>query len=122
MTKMMTEYLVLEAVKNKKINWDQKYTPSEFVYKISQNRELSNVPLRRDGNYTAKELYEAMAIYSANGATIGFAEIIAGSETNFVKMMNEKAAELGLTNFEFVNSTGLENQDLIGMHPDGTSV
>ena len=122
MAKVMTEYLVLEAVKNKKITWDQTYTPSEYVYKISQNRELSNVPLRRDGNYTAKELYEAMAIYSANGAAIGLAEIIAGSETNFVKMMNEKAAELGLTNFEFVNATGLENEDLIGMHPDGTSV
>ena len=81
----MTEYLVLEAVKNKKITWDQTYTPiDEYVYKISQNRELSNVPLR-DGNYTAKEeeLYEAMAIYSANGAAIGLAEIIAGSETNF---------------------------------------
>jgi D-alanyl-D-alanine carboxypeptidase (penicillin-binding protein 5/6) len=122
MAKVMTEYLVLEAVKSKKITWDQTYTPSEYVYKISQNRELSNVPLRKDGTYTAKELYEAMAIYSANGAAIGLAEVIAGSETNFVKMMNEKAVELGLTNFEFVNATGLENEDLIGMHPDGTSV
>jgi D-alanyl-D-alanine carboxypeptidase (penicillin-binding protein 5/6) len=121
MAKVMTEYLVLEAIEDKKIKWDQKYTPSEYVYKISQNTSLSNVPLRQDGSYSVQELYEAMAIYSANGAAIALAEIIAGSESVFVKMMNEKAKELGLTNYEFVNATGLENEDLQGMHPDGTS-
>lgn len=121
MAKVMTEYLVLEAIKEGKISWDQMYTPSEYVYKISQNGSLSNVPLRQDGSYNVQELYEAMAIYSANGAAIGLAELIAGSETAFVKMMNEKAKELGLSNYEFVNATGLENKDLIGMHPEGTS-
>ncbi|MFY0761169.1 D-alanyl-D-alanine carboxypeptidase family protein [Metabacillus dongyingensis] len=121
MAKIMTEYLVLEAVDKGKIKWDQTYTPSEYVYKISQNRGLSNVPLRKDGTYNVKELYEAMSIYSANGAAIALAEIVSGSESNFVKLMNEKAKELGLKNFEFVNSTGLENGDLAGMHPDGTT-
>lgn len=121
MAKVMTEYLVLEAIHKKKIKWDQTYTPSEYVYKISQNRGLSNVPLRKDGAYNVKELFEAMSIYSANGAAIALAEIVAGSETNFVKMMNEKAKELGLKNAEFVNATGLENKDLQGMHPEGTT-
>ncbi|SDP97064.1 D-alanyl-D-alanine carboxypeptidase (penicillin-binding protein 5/6) [Litchfieldia salsa] len=120
MTKMMTEYLLLEAIADKKVTWDQQYNVSEYVYKISQNRSLSNVPLRADGTYSVQELYEAMAIYSANGATIALAEVIAGSETNFVKMMNEKGAELGLEDYKFVNSTGLNNRDLIGMHPGGT--
>lgn len=120
MAKVMTEYLVLEAIKDGKITWDQTYKPSEYVYEISQNGNLSNVPLRQDGSYNVKELYEAMAIYSANGAAIGLAELIAGSETAFVKMMNDKAKELGLTNYEFVNATGLENKDLLGMHPEGT--
>jgi serine-type D-Ala-D-Ala carboxypeptidase (penicillin-binding protein 5/6) len=122
MAKVMTEYLVLEAVANKKITWEQTYTPSEYVYKISQNGDLSNVPLRQDGSYNVQELYDAMAIYSANGAAIALAEIIAGSETAFIKMMNDKAKELGLTNYKFVNATGLENKDLQGMHPEGTSV
>ena len=122
MAKVMTEYLVLEAVKEGKISWDQTYKPSEYVFKISQNGNLSNVPLRLDGSYNVKELYEAMAIYSANGAAIALAELIAGSETAFVKMMNDKAKELGLTNYEFVNATGLENKDLLGMHPEGTDV
>ncbi|WKA47463.1 serine hydrolase [Geobacillus zalihae] len=121
MTKMMTEYLLLDAIKAKRVKWDQMYTPSDYVYRLSQDRALSNVPLRKDGKYTVRELYEAMAIYSANGATVAIAEIIAGSEKNFVKMMNDKAKELGLKDYKFVNATGLSNKDLKGFHPEETS-
>ncbi|MEH7083753.1 D-alanyl-D-alanine carboxypeptidase family protein [Neobacillus drentensis] len=120
MTKMMTEYLLLDAVKHGKVKWDQEYTVSDLVYKISQPTGLSNVPLRLGEKYNVRELYEAMAIYSANGTTIALAEVIAGSETNFVKMMNEKAKKLGLKNSKFVNSTGLNNKDYNGSQPEGT--
>nr|WP_087945491.1 serine hydrolase [Paenisporosarcina sp. TG20] len=120
MTKMMTEYLLFEAIENGQITWDQKYSMTDFTYKISQDRRLSNVPLRQDGSYSIEELYEAMAIYSANAATMAIAETIAGTETEFVKMMNKKAEELGLVDYKFVNSTGLNNSDLQGMHPQGT--
>lgn len=119
MTKMMTEYLLLEAIEEGRVSWDQEYAVSEYAWKVSQDTNLSNVHLRRDGTYNIKELYEAMTIYSANAATIGIAETIAGSETNFVKMMNEKAEELGLEDFKFVNSSGLNNKDLKGHHPAG---
>ncbi|WP_445613312.1 D-alanyl-D-alanine carboxypeptidase family protein [Geobacillus sp. YF-1] len=121
MTKMMTEYLLLDAIKAKRVKWDQTYTPSEYVYRLSQDRALSNVPLRKDGKYTVRELYEAMAIYSANAATVAIAEVIAGSEKNFVTMMNKKAKQLGLKDYKFVNATGLSNQDLKGFHPEGTN-
>lgn len=120
MTKMMTEYILLDAINEGKISWDQQYRVNEYTYKVSQDRALSNVPLRRDGSYTIRELYEAMAIYSANAATIAIAETIAGSETEFLKLMNKKAEEIGLTDYKFVNSTGLNNADLYGMHPQGT--
>ncbi|UYO35706.1 D-alanyl-D-alanine carboxypeptidase [Bacillus zhangzhouensis] len=120
MAKMMTEYLLLEAIAEGKVKWDQKYTPDDYVYEISQDRSLSNVPLRKDGSYTVKELYQATAIYSANAAAIGLAEVIAGSESKFVEKMNAKAKELGLTNYKFVNATGLENKDLHGQQPKGT--
>jgi serine-type D-Ala-D-Ala carboxypeptidase (penicillin-binding protein 5/6) len=120
MTKMMTEYILLEAIKEGRVNWEQEYSVSEYVYNVSQDRSLSNVPMRRDGKYNLRELYEAMVIYSANGATIAIAEVIAGSETNFVKMMNDKAAELGLEKYKFVNSSGLNNRDLKGSHPADT--
>lgn len=120
MTKMMTEYLMFEAIKDKKITWDQEQIISEYVHQISKDTALSNVGLEVGKPYTIRELYEALAIYSANGATIAIAEAIAGTESNFVKMMNEKAKELGLDNYNFVNSTGLNNQSLKGMHPEGT--
>ncbi|KMJ56561.1 D-alanyl-D-alanine carboxypeptidase [Bacillus sp. LL01] len=120
MTKMMSEYLILEAISEGKLATDDQYNVNEYVWTISHDRSLSNVPLRRDGTYNVQELYEAMAIYSANGATIALAEMVAGTETEFVKKMNEKAEELGLEDYRFVNSTGLNNADLYGMHPDGT--
>ncbi|MGD6834931.1 D-alanyl-D-alanine carboxypeptidase family protein [Sutcliffiella halmapala] len=121
MTKMMTEYLILEAVHEGKLSWDDQYNVTEYVHTISQDTSLSNVPLRRDGTYNAKELYEAMAIYSANGATIALSEMVAGSEEAFVALMNEKAEELGLKDYKFVNTTGLNNADLYGMHPANTA-
>ncbi|QTR80884.1 D-alanyl-D-alanine carboxypeptidase [Bacillus cytotoxicus] len=121
MTKMMSEYLVHKAVDTGKLKWDQKTKVSEYAHKISQDRSLSNVPLENGGSYTVKELYEAMAIYSANGATIALAEAVAGKEADFVKMMNDQAKEFGLKNYKFVNSTGLTNKDLKGQHPEGTT-
>ncbi|WP_246031863.1 D-alanyl-D-alanine carboxypeptidase family protein [Salibacterium salarium] len=121
MTKIMTEYLVNEAVANGDISWDDEVDISDKVIQISQDYDLSNVPLREGISYTAEELYDAMAIYSANGATIALAEHVAGSESNFVDMMNEKAEELGMTEYELVNSTGLNNESMNGLHPEGTA-
>ncbi|HDR8183587.1 TPA: D-alanyl-D-alanine carboxypeptidase [Bacillus thuringiensis] len=121
MTKMMSEYLVHEAVDKGKLKWNQKVRISEYAHKISQDRSLSNVPLENGGSYTVYELYEAMVIYSANGATIALAEAIAGKEVDFVKMMNDKSKEFGMKNYKFVNSTGLTNYDLKGHYPEGTT-
>ncbi|WP_269431513.1 serine hydrolase [Domibacillus indicus] len=120
MSKMMTEYLLLEAVKEGKVSLDDTYQVSDYVYTISQDRSLSNVPLRADETYKIQELYEAMTIYSANAATIAIAEKISGSEAEFVKLMNKKAKEFGLEKAKFVNATGLNNKDLKGNHSTGT--
>ncbi|MKA82734.1 D-alanyl-D-alanine carboxypeptidase [Listeria monocytogenes] len=114
MTKMMDEYLLLEAIDKGQIKWDDKVTISEYAYKVSQDTSLSNVPLRLGEEYTVQELYEAMAIYSANGAAIAISEKIAGSEKEFVDAMNKKADELNLGEHQFVNATGLNNKDLKG--------
>lgn len=118
MTKMMTEYLLLEAVKEGKVKWDQTFTISPELAKMSHDDDLSNVYLRVDSAYTVEDLYSAMAIESANAATVAIAEIVAGTEANFVKLMNEKAEELGLGDFKFVNSSGLNNRDLAKHFPD----
>lgn len=120
MTKIMTEYLVWEAIESGKISWETETEISDFAYSISANDDFSGVGLRQNVSYTVKELYEAMAINSDNATTIALAELVAGSEGEFVKLMNEKGAELGLDNFEFVNSTGLENDSLEDNYPEGT--
>jgi serine-type D-Ala-D-Ala carboxypeptidase (penicillin-binding protein 5/6) len=120
MSKMMTEYLVLEAIKEGKISWDQEVMISEYIHKLSNpDMGLSNVGLTQGEQYTIKELYEAMAIFSANAATVALAEVVAGTEKAFVELMNKKAEELNIGEFRFVNSSGLNNSDLLGNPPAG---
>lgn len=125
MSKMLTEYLVLEAIAEGTISWDDQVLIDEFIHKLSSpTLGLSTVGLTQGETYTVKELYDTMAIHSANASTVALAELIAGSEANFVNMMNEKAAELGLKEgtYYFVNSSGLNNSDMLGNHPEGTDV
>ncbi|PLR89839.1 D-alanyl-D-alanine carboxypeptidase family protein [Bacillus sp. T33-2] len=119
MSKMMTEYLVLEAIAQGKVKWDQKVKINEYVHKLSAAPGLSNVGLTQGEDYTVKELYQAMAIFSGNAATVALAEVVSGTEKNFVELMNKKAAELGLKDFKFVNSSGLNNSSLLGNPPAG---
>lgn len=121
MAKMMTEYLVLEAISEGRLSWDQTTQISQYAYDISANNNFSGVGLRLNHDYTVEELYKAMAIYSDNATTITLAELLAGTEGEFVKLMNKKAEELGLPNYDFVNSTGLSNSMLGDNYPEGTT-
>lgn len=120
MTKMMTEYLVWEAIEAGDISWDTLTKISDYSYSISANTSFSGVGLYQDVDYTVQSLYEAMAINSDNATTVALAELIAGTEGEFVKRMNEKGEEMGLSDFKFVNSTGLENTSLGENYPEGT--
>lgn len=112
MSKMMAEYLVLEAVKQKKISWDEKVPVSEYAFYVARISDTSGVYLNLGESFTVRELYNAMAVVSANDATVLLAERIAGSEANFVQMMNKKAAEFGMKNTSFVTSSGLPANEL----------
>src|SRR5690625_80856 len=120
MTKMMTEYIVLQKINNGEISWNTTTQISDYVFDISANNSFSGIGLRQNIDYTVKELYEAMAINSDNGTTIALAELISGTEGEFVKLMNETGEKMGLPDFKFVNSTGLDNESLGGRHPEGT--
>ncbi|QGH32573.1 D-alanyl-D-alanine carboxypeptidase [Gracilibacillus salitolerans] len=120
MTKMMTEYLVLEAINEGQISWDTTTQIGDYPYWLSSNNAFSGIGLIQDKGYTVRELYEGMAIISDNATTVALAELVAGSEGEFVQMMNDKAEEMGLQEYKFVNSTGLSNTDLGEYHPEGT--
>src|SRR5699024_7772105 len=119
MTKMMTEYLVLEAISNGEIAWDDTTQISDYAYSISANVLFSGIGLSQNKEYVVSDLYNAMAVFSDNAATIALAEMIAGSEIEFVEMMNAKAEEMGLSEYKFVNSTGLDNDTLSDEAPEG---
>lgn len=112
MSKMMSEYLVQEAVKQKKISWDEQVPVSEYAFYVAKISDASGVYLNMGESFSVRDLYKAMAVVSANDATVLLAEKVAGSEANFVQMMNKKAKELGMTKTSFVTSTGLPANEL----------
>lgn len=114
MTKMIVEYILFDAIEKGDISWNQQVPVSEYAHEISHNTSLSNVMLRQDETYSVKELYQALAIYSANGATIALAEAMAGSEPEFVDRMKAQLDEWGIKDYALYNATGLNNSDLKG--------
>jgi len=111
MTKMMTEYLILEAIAVGKIDWDDVVTAGEYAHWMGKYGG-SRVFLALGEKRTVEELMYAMAVYSANDATVALAEYVAGSETDFVHLMNQKAKEFGMTQTHFLNSTGYPEDQL----------
>ena len=120
MTKMMTEYIVLEAIKQNKIKWDDKVVADDYAAFLGKPGG-SSVLLAKGDVHTIKELYEAMAIYSANDATALLAEKVGGTEENFVKIMNDKAKKFGMTNTHFATSTGFPLNELGQFAPPSTN-
>ncbi len=108
MTKMMTEYIVMEYLADGKIKWEDEVPISQYADEVIGSGALLAVGEK----WTVKELFQHMSIYSGNDASIALAEYVAGTEENFVHMMNEKAEELGMKNSHFTNSTGLSTEDL----------
>ncbi|WNS47041.1 D-alanyl-D-alanine carboxypeptidase family protein [Paenibacillus sp. MMS20-IR301] len=108
MTKMMTEYLVTEAVNSGQISWDQKVIIQENAAKQTGSR----IYLAQGDEHTVRELYIAMAVGSANDATVALAELVSGSEQQFVTLMNETAQKMGMKTAYFINSTGLDRADM----------
>ncbi|PTM56923.1 D-alanyl-D-alanine carboxypeptidase family protein [Desmospora activa] len=103
LTKMMTEYVILQEIKESRLDWDETVTVSKNAASIGE----AQVFLRKGEKRTVEELFYALSIQSANDAAVALAEHVAGSETAFVGMMNETAKEMGLEKTHFRNSTGL---------------
>jgi D-alanyl-D-alanine carboxypeptidase (penicillin-binding protein 5/6) len=103
MTKIMTMILIMEAIDNGSLTLEEKIRTSEYAASMGG----SQIFLETGEEMTAEEMLKGIAIASGNDASVAMAERIAGSEENFVKMMNDKAKVLGLEDTNFVNPTGL---------------
>ncbi|MBU8597179.1 D-alanyl-D-alanine carboxypeptidase [Shouchella clausii] len=107
MTKIMTMLLIMEAIEEGTIKYEDMVTVSENAASMGG----SQVFLEPGEEMSVDDLLKAIAIASGNDAAVAMAEHIGGTEQEFVKMMNAKAAELGLENTQFQNPNGLPEAD-----------
>ncbi len=105
-TKIMTMLLAMEAVDSGKIKLTDKVTASENAKKMGGSTMLLDTGEIR----TVEEILKGIAIASGNDAAVAMAEYLAGTEDAFVKLMNDRAQELGMKNTTFKNRTGLPSE------------
>jgi len=106
LTKMMTSYLVEQALRTGKLKQDDLVSVSEHAWcRGSSSQSCMYLPL--NGQAKVIDILRGIVIQSGNDASKAIAEHLAGTEENFAKLMNAEAQRLGMTNTHFVNSTGL---------------
>ncbi len=112
MTKIMTIYVVLEAIKNGEINYDTVTQISSKTYNISRNSLYQSVlPLYYNTDYRVDELIDVVIVYSACGAALALAELVSGSEEAFVKRMNETSWRMGI-DAQYFDCMGIANNQV----------
>ena len=107
MTKMVAQIIILENIEQGTLSWDEKI-------KVSSNAAGmggSQIWLQPGEEMTVRDLMKGITMASANDATVALAERISGTEQTFVQEMNNKVKELGLKNTNFVNPTGLDEDN-----------
>ena len=107
MTKMMSMLLVVESIDKGNLKWDQMVTVSENASKMGGSQIL----LETGEQMSVEDLFKGVAVASGNDAVVALGEAIGGSEEMFVKMMNDRAKELGLTETNFKNPHGLDEEN-----------
>ncbi|MGE5473182.1 MAG: D-alanyl-D-alanine carboxypeptidase family protein [Ignavibacteriales bacterium] len=126
-TKIMSLLLIMEAIDSGRTKISENVSCSEYAAGMGG----SQIYLEPGEQMSVEELLKSICVASANDATVALAEHIYGSEENFVRLMNEKAKELGMRDTNFVNTTGLDadnhltsaydialmSRELINKHP-----
>jgi D-alanyl-D-alanine carboxypeptidase (penicillin-binding protein 5/6) len=103
LTKLMTAYLVFDAVKSRKIGLTQRLAVSDRAWKMSGSRMFIDPKMQ----VTVEDLIKGMIVQSGNDATVALAEAVGGSVERFVQLMNDQARALGMTSTSYQNPEGL---------------
>jgi len=103
LTKIMTAYVVFNALDEKRITLDQQVPVSEHAWRTGGSRMF--IEPRKP--VTVEELLQGVIVQSGNDASVALAETVGGSETAFAALMNQEAERLGMKNTHFMNATGL---------------
>ena len=110
MTKIMTTIVAFDLIENKKLSLDDKFIVSENAWRLSESGYSSMFIMVND-EVSVEDLLYGIIIASGNDACVALAEGIAGSEEIFAEMMNEKAAEIGMSSTNFSNSSGINDPE-----------
>tara|TARA_B100000780_G_scaffold277035_1_gene246859 strand:+ start:328 stop:1515 length:1188 start_codon:yes stop_codon:yes gene_type:complete len=110
MTKIMTAIVAFDLLTENKISLDDKVTISEKAWRMSQ-AGYSSMFIMVNDEISVENLLKGIIVASGNDACVALAEGIAGTEENFVSLMNEKAQEIGMESTNFANSSGINNPD-----------
>ena len=110
MTKIMTAIVAFDLLTENKISLDDKVTISEKAWRMSQ-AGYSSMFIMINDEISVENLLKGIIVASGNDACVALAEGIAGTEENFVSLMNEKAQEIGMESTNFANSSGINNPD-----------
>ena len=110
MTKIMTSIVVFDLLKSGDLNLEDKVMVSENAWRLSQSGYSSMFIMVGD-EVTIEDLLKGIIVASGNDACVALAEGVAGTEEEFAIMMNSKAAEIGMINTNFTNSSGINDPD-----------
>ena len=102
-TKLMTGYVIYRALQSGKIHLNDQVTISEKAWRTGGSKMF----VKLGSQVSVEDLLLGMVVQSGNDATVALAEHVAGSEETFVKLMNQEAERLGMTNSHFTNAAGL---------------
>ena len=112
MTKIMTSIIAFDLIEKGKLSLDDEFVISENAWRLSQ-AGYSSMFIMVNDEVSVEDLLKGIIIASGNDACVALAEGIAGSEDNFAVMMTEKALEIGMTNTNFTNSSGINDPNNI---------
>jgi len=112
MTKIMTSIIAFDLIEKGKLSLDDEFVISENAWRLSQ-AGYSSMFIMVNDEVSVEDLLKGIIIASGNDACVALAEGIAGSEDNFAQMMTEKALEIGMTNTNFTNSSGINDPNNI---------
>ncbi|MGT2896485.1 serine hydrolase [Streptococcus entericus] len=111
LSRLLTLYLVYDAVKAKRINWDDKVTINDYALQLTQEPDIPNVTFTHP-QYSVKDLTKASLISASSSASVALAEHVAGSEQEAVEEMRRLLDNWGIKKHSLVNASGVNNRYL----------
>lgn len=116
LSKLMTIFLVYDAIKSGKFTLQDKVVATKNDQAISNLTNLSNSPIVAGVEYPVSELVKMALLPSSNAAVLMLANLINPNTDDYVDLINQKAQELGMTNTKFVGASGAVTQDFEGLY------